>query len=96
MKLKSVIVQSVVESMGLDSTVSENDTMPALRMHVSKSSPVNNSRVDHDGKDKDLGIGSEDITVPMFLAKLMRQLFMDELLVDSHDVEGFKSDITRG
>lgn len=96
MKLKSTIVQPVVEGMGLDSTASENDTMPALRMQASKPSSVNKSLVDYYGKEKDSGIGSEDITVPMFLAKPLGRPFMDELLVDSHDVEGFKSDITGG
>jgi hypothetical protein len=97
MKLKSTIVQPVVEGMGLDSTVSENNTMPALRMQASKPTSMNNPLLDNDRKEMDLvSIGSEDITLPMFLAKPIVRPFMDELLVDSHDVEGFKSDITGG
>jgi len=93
MKTKSAIVQPVAKEMGIDSTASENATMPSLRMYAGKPPLKDKPLVDNDGKDKDLdSIGSEDVTVPMFKPNALGQPFMAELLADNFNVEGFKSD----
>ncbi len=39
-----------------------------------------------------LSIGSEDVTIPAFDMRNISRPFMDELLVDNHNVKGFKDD----
>ena len=94
MKIKSAVEQPVTKGMGLDSTLSENDTMPSLRTYASSAQNMDEQLVLSDGKKIDFdSIGSEDITTPILETKACKRPFMDELLVDNHDVEGFMDEI---
>jgi hypothetical protein len=93
MKIKSAVVQPVDKGMGLDSTLSENGTMPSLRTYASRAQSMDKQLVLSDGKKIDFdSIGTEDITIPILDTKACKRPFMDELLIDNHDVEGFKFD----
>jgi len=94
MKVKSAVVQPVTKGTGLDSTLSENVTMPSLRTYASSAQNMDEQLVLSDGKKIDFdSIGTEDITIQLLETKACKRPFMDELLVDNHDVEGFKNDI---
>ena len=93
MKVKSAVAQPVDKGTGLDSTLSENVTMPSLRTYACRSQYTDEQLVLSDGKKIDFdSIGTEDITIPILDTKACKRPFMDELLVDNHDVEGFKFD----
>ena len=94
MKIKSAAVKPVDKGMGLDSTLSENDTMPSLRTYASKRQNMDGQLVLSDGKKIDFdSIGSEDITIPILETKAYKPPFMDELLVDNHNIDGCKFDL---
>ena len=94
MKIKSAVVQPVAKGMGLDSTLSENGTMPSLRTYACEPQYMDEQLVDSDGREMDFdSIGSEDITIPILGTKAFGRPFMDELLVDNNDVEGFMGEI---
>jgi len=97
MKIKTGSGQVMGREKDLDSTGSEDITMPALKMSTGKQHSLKDRQLKSDNKEVDLdGVGSEDLTIPGIEVHADNRPFMDELLVDNFDIKGFKTDITGG
>ncbi len=97
MKIKSGSGQAMTRDKDLDTTGSEDTTMPALKMRPGKQSSLKDRQLNSHDKEEDLDcVGSEDMTIPGLEAQADKRPFMDELLVDNFNIKGFKTDITEG
>lgn len=97
MKIKSGYEKVMVREKDLDTTGSEDITMPALKMPPGKRPSLKDRQLDAHNKDVDLdSVGSEDLTIPDLEVHTDNRPFTDELLVDNFDIKGFKTDITGG
>ncbi len=95
MKIKSGTGQVMAGEKDLDSTGSEDTTMPDLNTDSVGRPSLKDGQLNSPDKEEDLGsVGSEDMTIPSLKIHTDNRPFMDELFVDNFDIEGFKSDIT--
>ena len=80
----------------LDSTGSEDVTVPGLKRHKDKQQPLIRLFSANSKKAEADSAKNGDLTVSGPRIHADARPFMDELLVDNFNIKGFKSDITGG
>jgi len=96
-KIKSDSGQVMVKEKDLDSTGSEDKTMPVLKKHSGKGPSLSDSLSNYHSKKTDFdSVIDEDIKISGPKKDIDDRPFMDELFVENFNVKGFKTDITGG
>ena len=97
MKIKLDAGQVMARENDLDSTGSEDKTMPALKKDSGKRPSLSDSLSSYLNKEEDLEcIEKENIKISGRKKNTDSRPFMDELFVENFDIKGFKSDISGG
>jgi hypothetical protein len=96
-KIKSDSGQVMAREKELDSTGSEDKTMPALKKHSGKRPSLSDSLPNYLDKETDFdSVIDEDIKISGPKKDIDDRPFMDELFVENFNIKGFKTDITGG
>ena len=96
-KIKSDSGQVMAKEKDLDSTGSEDKTMPVLKKHSGKRPSLSDSLSKYHSKKTDFdSVIDEDIKISGPKKDIDSRPFMDELFVENFNVKGFKTDITGG
>lgn len=94
---KSDAGQVMTREKDLDSTGSEDITMPVLKKHSGKRPSLSDSLSNYQSKETDFdSVIDEDIKISGPKKDTDSRPFMDELFVENFNVKGFKTDITGG
>ena len=97
MKTKSDTGQVMAREKELDSTGSEDKTIPVLKKHSEKRPSLSDSLSNYHSKKTDFdSVINEDIKISGLNNDTDSRPFMDELFVENFNVKGFKTDITGG
>ena len=97
MKIKSDTGQVMAREKELDSTGSEDMTIPVLKKHSGKRPSLSDSLSNYHSKKTDFdSVINEDIKISGPNNDTDSRPFMDELFVENSNVKGFKTDITGG
>jgi hypothetical protein len=95
--IKSDSGQVMAREKELDSTGSEDKTMPVLKKHSEKRPSLSDSLSNYLDKDVNLeSVEKENIKISAPQKNTYNRPFMDELFVDNFNIKGFKTDITGG
>ena len=96
LEMKSSFGQGMENENDLDSTGSEDVTVPGLKRHKDKQQPLIRLFSANSKKAQASSAKNGGLTITGHRHQADNRPFMDELLVDNFNIKGFKSDITGG